>query len=92
MIRLARAGLGQALAVASLALGACATVPGGQAARPEAAKPVDVAAALAGCSAGQLDRIAWRVQCGGLVAEVRDPYGEPEAELLKGGVARLALV
>jgi hypothetical protein len=92
MIRLARAGRGPALALAALALGACATVPGGSPARPEAAPAIDVQAVLAGCTAGQLDRISWRVHCGGLVAEVRDPYGEPEAELLRAGLARLALV
>jgi hypothetical protein len=51
-----------------------------------------MAAGLAGCQAGQIDRTTWRVQCGGQVAQVHDPYGEAGEALLDLGAARIALV
>lgn len=77
----------RALALAAAALAGCAHL-----APPAAPQPQAVEAALAGCQVGQVDRTTWRVQCGGLVAQVHDPYGEPEAELLALGEARVALV
>jgi hypothetical protein len=50
-----------------------------------------MAAGLTGCQAGQVDRTTWRVHCGGLVAQVHDPYGDSQADLLRTGEARVAL-
>lgn len=58
--------------------------------QPRAAEAM--AAGLEGCQAGQVARTTWRIQCGGLVAQVHDPYGEPDQALLTLGEAQVALV
>jgi hypothetical protein len=76
------------LAVLTALLSACAG-PGATARR---APPLpDAEAALAGCAGGQVDRVTWRVHCGGLLAELHDPYGEPSAALLALAAMRLGL-
>lgn len=86
MHRIPRAGLGLALATAAAALAGCAH-------RPPTPHPAEaMAAGLEGCQAGQVDRTTWRVQCGGLVAQVHDPYGERDDDLLALGEGRVALV
>jgi hypothetical protein len=83
MHRIPRAGPALALATA---LAGCAH-------QPPTPRPAEaMAAGLDGCQSGLVDRTTWRVQCGGLVAQVHDPYGEPEGDLLALGEARVALV
>jgi hypothetical protein len=82
---------GRWLALTTLALGA---LPGCALFRPPPPQPrpaADLAAGLSGCQAGQVDRTTWRIHCGGLVAQLHDPYGEEEAALLDLGAARVAL-
>lgn len=87
MHRFPRAGLPLALLTATAAsLSGCAHQPP----TPRAAEAV--AAGLEGCQAGQVDRTTWRVQCGGLVAQVHDPYGERDDDLLALGERQVALV
>ncbi|MCM2332583.1 MAG: hypothetical protein NDI82_01400 [Anaeromyxobacteraceae bacterium] len=75
----------RSLAIATAALAGCAHPP------PTPRPAEALAAGLAGCQAGQVDRTTWRVQCAGLVAQVHDPYGEREEDLLALGEARIAL-
>ncbi len=91
MDRLARAARTGALATATAAaaLAGCGLL---RPAPPEPHPAGAMAAGLAGCQAGQVDRTTWRVQCGGLVAQVHDPYGEGDSDLLALGEERLTLV
>ncbi len=89
MDRLARAARTGALATAAAALAGCGLL---RPAPPEPHSAGAMAAGLAGCQAGQVDRTTWRVQCGGLVAQVHDPYGEGDSDLLALGEERLTLV
>ncbi len=84
----------RALALAAAAsLTACAGAQRPATPAPPPPPPqADPAAVLAGCRSAQLTRTLWRVECGGLVAEVQDPYGEDEAALLEAGRAQVALV
>jgi len=87
MHRFPRAGLVPALAIAT------ATTLAGCAHQPPSPRPAQaMAAGLGGCQAGQVDRTTWRVQCSGLVAQVHDPYGERDDDLLALGEGRIALV
>jgi hypothetical protein len=79
----------------AIAAGLAATLAGCGLFRPPPPQPraaAAMAAGLQGCQAGQLDRTTWRVQCGGLVAQVHDPYGEPDDALIALGEGRVALV
>jgi hypothetical protein len=79
----------------ALAAGLATALAGCGLARPPPPQPGPaeaMTAGLDGCQAGQVDRTTWRVQCGGLVAQVHDPYGEPDQALLALGEARVALV
>lgn len=92
--RLARATRPALLAcLASLAaLSSLAGCAGGQRGAAAAVPPpADPAVALAGCRSAQVDRVRWRVECGGLVAEVVDPYGEADEALRAAGQAEVAL-
>jgi hypothetical protein len=90
MPRLPRAGRSLALAAGlAAALAGCSlfrTPP------PQPRDAAAMAAGLEGCQAGQVDRTTWRVQCGGLVAQLHDPYGERDEDLLALGEGRIALV
>jgi hypothetical protein len=89
MHRLPRAGRSLALAA-----GAAVTLVGCSLFRPPPPqpRPADaMAAGLDGCQAGQVDRTTWRIHCDGLVAQVHDPYGERDDDLLRTGEAKVAL-
>lgn len=90
MPRLPRAGRRLALAA-----GAAAALCGCSLFRPPPPQPrsaAAMAAGLEGCQAGPVDRTTWRVHCDGLVAQVHDPYGERDDDLLRTGEARVALI
>ncbi len=92
MHRLPRASRRLALAAGAVAaLAACSlfrpTVPP----EPQPRTAAAMAAGLDGCQAGPVDRTTWRIHCDGLVAQVHDPYGERDEDLLRTGEAKVAL-